>query len=321
MAEQRKGGIAWTEQTWNPIRGCRRQNKDCINCYAEVVATRFSGPGQPYEGLVDAQGRWNGTIRVIDDHMFDPFRWQRPRMIFVNSMSDLFFPDLQDVDIDRIVAVMALAQRHTFQVLTKRPARMAAYLESRASGVGLELLRDAIQATMDAVSTSPYDSHRRLTGQALRPYLWPLPTVWWGASMGHQAAVDEFLPQLDGLRKDAAVVWASIEPQTEFIRLGLEDYGHESQGPQGWVSRPPIDWAVVGGESGAEARPYDIEWARALQHECHNVGVAFFMKQLGRSPIRSEKKPLFLLDRTHGSNPEEWPADLRVREYPTVAAV
>jgi protein gp37 len=132
MTDQRKGGITWTEQTWNPIRGCRRKSDECLNCYAQKMAARFSGPGQPYHGLAlrtaDGRGNWTGQIRMIRDHLLDPLRWQRPRLVFVNSMSDLFFEDLADTDIDQILAVMLLAKSHTFQVLTKRYDRMADYL-------------------------------------------------------------------------------------------------------------------------------------------------------------------------------------------------
>lgn len=81
--------IAWTDSTWNPLRGCRRVSPGCVNCYAEKVAARFAGEGMPYAGTVTG-GRWNGTIRLVPEHLDQPLRWARPRKIFVNSMSDLF---------------------------------------------------------------------------------------------------------------------------------------------------------------------------------------------------------------------------------------
>lgn len=127
-----KTGIQWCDATWNPIRGCSRVSEGCRNCYAEVVAARFSGPGQAYEGLArrtsKGEARWTGKIMFVEKHLEDPLRWREPRRIFVNSMSDLFHEDVTDEQIDRIFAVMGLADRHQFQVLTKRPQRMLEYV-------------------------------------------------------------------------------------------------------------------------------------------------------------------------------------------------
>ena len=123
--------IEWTDATWNPIRGCTRVSKGCRNCYAERVAARFSGPGQAYEGLAEmtsAGPRWTGKVELVMKHLEDPIRWKRPRRIFVNSMSDLFHDAVSDENILAIFVVMARACFHKFQVLTKRPARMAKML-------------------------------------------------------------------------------------------------------------------------------------------------------------------------------------------------
>lgn len=122
MADKSK--IEWTDATWNPIRGCTRVSEGCTNCYAETVAARFSGPGQPYDELAKMvtrpdgrhEARWTGEVRLIETHLDDPLRWRKPRMVFVNSMSDLFHEKVPDEWIDRIFAVMALAPQHTFQI-------------------------------------------------------------------------------------------------------------------------------------------------------------------------------------------------------------
>lgn len=134
-------GIQWTDATWNPIRGCSRVSSGCVNCYAESVAARFSGPGQPYEGLVTIgshwppgppkRPRWNGEIRIVREHFDDPLRWRRPRRIFVNSMSDLFHPNIPDPVVEELFAVMETADHHQFQILTKRPERAAEYFRRR----------------------------------------------------------------------------------------------------------------------------------------------------------------------------------------------
>src|SRR5262245_22153710 len=91
--------IEWTDKTWNPIRGCTRVSEGCRNCYAERVAMRFSGPAQPYEGLVqitNGHPQWTGKVRLVPEHLHDPLKWRTPRRVFVNSMSDLFHENLPD---------------------------------------------------------------------------------------------------------------------------------------------------------------------------------------------------------------------------------
>ena len=116
-------GIAWTEATWNPVTGCDKVSDGCDHCYAEQVAHRFSGtPAYP--------NGFNVTLRP--ERLEQPLRWRRPRMIFVNSMSDLFHPQVTDAYLDQVFDVMERATQHTFQVLTKRHARMRSYLRARA---------------------------------------------------------------------------------------------------------------------------------------------------------------------------------------------
>src|SRR4051812_16655088 len=120
--------IEWTDRSWNPIRGCSRVSAGCEHCYAEQIAARFSGPGMPYEGLArrrtNGKAQWTGRIRVIPDALREPLKWRKPCRVFVNSMSDLFHENAPESFIAATFAVMALARRHTFQILTKRPERM-----------------------------------------------------------------------------------------------------------------------------------------------------------------------------------------------------
>src|SRR3989304_3260666 len=104
-----KTNIAWTDATWNPIRGCSRISAGCTRCYAERFAARFSGPGYPYEGLAtmkNGEPRWTGEVRLVAKHLEDPIRWKKPKLIFVNSMSDLFHENLSETNIARVFAVM-----------------------------------------------------------------------------------------------------------------------------------------------------------------------------------------------------------------------
>ena len=262
-----KSKIEWTDATWNPIRGCSRVSEGCRNCYAERQAARFGGKGQPYEGTINyrsqvsgltytnrgaagsAVGSWNGTIKVIEEHLTDPLRWKKPRRIFVNSMSDLFHENLADETIDRIFAVMALCPQHTFQVLTKRAERMVAWFA-----------RSTTHAEVSAFCLTNFD--RCMIGTR-----WPLPNVWLGVSVENQAAADERIPHL--LRTPAAVRWLSVEPMLGPVKFWCPYPG------------PVIDWVVCGGESGAGARPMHPDWARSLRDQCVAAGVPFFFKQWG----------------------------------------
>ena len=113
--------IEWTDATWNPVRGCTKISPGCTHCYAETFAERFRGvPGHPYEQGFD--------LRLVPEKLPEPLRWRRPRMVFVNSMSDLFHKDVPDEYILRVAGVMQRATWHTYQVLTKRSERLARML-------------------------------------------------------------------------------------------------------------------------------------------------------------------------------------------------
>jgi protein gp37 len=132
--------IEWTDATWNPVRGCTKITPGCKHCYAETFAERFRGvPGHPYTQGFD--------LKLIPEKLADPFRWPKPRRVFVNSMSDLFHVDIPDDYIVEVVRVMARANWHTYQVLTKRSERMRDLLQTK--------LADAVR----------------------------LPHIWWGVSV------------------------------------------------------------------------------------------------------------------------------------------
>jgi protein gp37 len=168
--------IEWTDATWNPVRGCTKVSPGCARCYAETFAERFRGVrGHPYEQGFD--------LRLVPEKLSEPLHWRRPRMIFVNSMSDLFHKDVPDDYIVEIARVMKLAPWHTFQVLTKRSER----------------LRDLLRSKL-AFATS--DSH-----------------IWWGVSVENRK---HGLPRVRQLQAaPAAVRFLSIEPLLE--DLGVFD--------------------------------------------------------------------------------------------------
>ena len=116
-----KSKIEWTDATWNPVRGCTKVSPGCVHCYAETFAERFRGvPGHPFEFGFD--------LRLVPEKLGDPLRWRAPRMVFVNSMSDLFHDGVPDQYVTAVAKVMATANWHTFQVLTKRAERLASLL-------------------------------------------------------------------------------------------------------------------------------------------------------------------------------------------------
>ena len=122
-----KTAIEWTNATWNPVTGCTKISAGCDNCYAERFAERFRGvKGHPYENGFDL------TLRP--ERLDQPLKWRRPRMIFVNSMSDLFHKQVPSGFVDRVFDVMERADQHTFQVLTKRSSLMRRYVNTRYAG-------------------------------------------------------------------------------------------------------------------------------------------------------------------------------------------
>jgi protein gp37 len=284
--------IEWTDKTWNPLRGCTPVSEGCRNCYAAGVAARFSGPGQSYEGLAqmtERGPRWTGEIREVTDHLQDPLHWRKPSRVFVNSMSDLFHPAVSDEFIAKVFGVMAAASRHTFQVLTKRPQRMA------------DLLAD------------PAFAQRVGEEFAWGVRAWPLPNVWLGTSVEDQAAAEARIPHL--LRTPAAVRFLSCEPLLGPIDLvgcgceGGDGYTNAHTEPDCWRHGrgPCVDWVIAGGESGHGARPMDLAWARSLRDQCNEAGVAFFFKQTGTLAARTSSK---------GGSDDDIPPDLRIRQYP-----
>jgi protein gp37 len=300
--------IQWTDKTWNPVRGCSRVSEGCRNCYAEKVAARFSDAGMAYEGLATrGPARWTGKVRLIEGHLNDPLKWREPRRVFVNSMSDLFHESLSITHQTDIFEVMAKCPQHTFQILTKRADQLYR-MKQIGVGVAYRLGKESV------------------------PDFWPLPNVWLGVSVEDQKTADQRIPLL--LQTPAAVRFISAEPLLSPVNL----YNYLDR-PGLYDATQRIDWVIVGGESGPGARPIELSWARSLAGQCRVAGVACFMKQLGARPfvdanewhnnlpLRSYqddhalpgKVKLALRDRK-GGDITEFPADLRVREFPGDAA-
>jgi protein gp37 len=268
-----KTNISWTQATWNPVLGCSRVSEGCRFCYAETIAGRFGVTKQGkkptvYNGLthiVNGRSTWTGKI-VETKTMLLPLRWKSSRRIFVNSMSDLFHENVTDYQRDRIFAVMAMAKQHTFQVLTKRPDRMLAYLTkglpcSRISRAAADLMESGDIAIREGFERRS-DGTVRCDGGIFDWASWPLPNVWLGVSdEGNQHHRIDILRDIP-----AALRFISAEPL-------LFD--------PGTLDLRGIGWIIVGGESGPHARPMLSQWADNIRHQCEVVGVPYFHKQNG----------------------------------------
>lgn len=277
-----RSGIEWTSATWNPIVGCSLESPACVNCYAMKMAARIermsAGTGRPthYAGTTKpskAGPVWTGVVREAPGDIFvAPMRWRRPRTIFVNSMADLFEPSVPFETVDRVFAIMALTPQHTYQVLTKRPARMRQYFEARTPVEHLNAW--ALAHAPGRLPMSRSECMARLSPDAtpiqrsLYNAVWPrfpLTNVWLGTSAEDQRRADERLPELQAT--PAAIRFLSAEPLLGPLQLA----DHLAT----------LDWVIVGGESGPNARPMHPDWARSIRDQCISAEIPFFFKQWG----------------------------------------
>jgi len=291
--------IEWTDATWNPIVGCSIVSPGCTNCYAMKMAHRI-GPNFPhYKGLTKlTKGGpvWTGKVALApEETLLAPLRWKKPRMVFVNSMSDLFHEDVPDDWIDRIFAVMALTPQHTYQVLTKRAERMQRYFD------GCDLQKDLMDWSRPWHGVTHW--HRRdgvaavfeaLIAKGIKyqpPRTLPLPNVWLGVSAERQPEFDERWPHLQST--PAAVRFISYEPGLGPLdATSALNYCDEDGPIEGMRKRGGLDWIIAGGESGPGARPSHPDWFRSLRDQCQAAGVPFFFKQWGAwRPATDEELP------------------------------
>ncbi len=269
--------IQWTEATWNFVTGCTKISAGCLNCYIErtpafrINRRRFDKPG--IGGRTD--------VILHEDRLTLPLRWRKPRRIFVNSLADLWHDEVPAEFVARAFAVMVAAPLHTFQLLTKRHARMRSMLTSDTFWL-------LVSAELGRLwNTEPPAPLRMIPD-------W----IWVGVSVESQQWLAPRLGALRGV--PAAVRWMSAEPL-----LGPLDTDGQLEG---------IRWVVGGGESGPGARPCDPAWLRSLRDQCSDAGVAYFNKQMGAVWARANRAD------SHGGDWDFWPTDLRVRQYPELIA-
>ena len=244
--------IEWTDATWNVVTGCSRVSRGCENCYAERLAATRLKHHPSRRRLVDANGRWTGEVRLNEQWLDQPLRWRKPRNIFVAAHGDLFHENVPDEWLDSIFAIIDLCPRHVFQILTKRPERMRAYMSAFRS---------------------------------------PPPNAWLGVSVEDQPAadlrIDRLLHTLAAIRWISVEPMLGrvdllhlkpphCRPTTVDALRGMRHYAGAAM-----PAPAALDWVVAGGESGPRARTIRPEWARDLQRQCFLAGVPFFFKQWG----------------------------------------
>lgn len=261
--------IEWCDETWNPVVGCSKISEGCENCYAQTMLSRFKGSkGWPKDD----------KVTLFPDRLEQPFKWKKPKSIFVCSMSDLFHEDVPFDFVCKVFKNIKLNPKHTFLILTKRPDRMLRFLSEQYFDI-----------------QSPNNLHI-------------------GVSIENQQTADERIPLL--LQCPAAKRFVSAEPllekvdlkriewpnkdghRVDVLRFGYWDknIGFVNHGDMYDDYGNPIDWVITGAETGRGARPMNLEWARSLRDQCKAANVPFFFKK--------------------ASGGQPTPSDLKIREFP-----
>jgi protein gp37 len=273
-----KTKIEWADATWNFVAGCDPVSTGCDRCYAAAIAHRFAGtPAYP-----------NGfAVTQHLDRLDLPLKWIKPRLIFVNSTSDLFHELVPDSVLLQAWEIMARTPRHMYLILTKRPARMRSFVRRLAFATPTTAQRRAGISGRVPYLLPSAEANRRLGAVE------PLANVWLGVSAEDQAWAANRIPIL--LETPAAERFLSAEPLVGAIdltnlpmRRGSSmldalrgDVKSSSDGVVYAAAPSSLDWVIAGGESGPDSRPMHPEWARSLRDQCTKAGTPFLFKQWG----------------------------------------
>lgn len=312
-----ESGIEYVDRTVNPIRAillnkptdmtargvghyCEKVSGGCKFCYSDARQPRFGLP------TFDKQRLGKNVEVYFDPAALNECRRRRiPTRWFPFDMTDAWGWWVHDEWLDYVFAVAVDTPQHTYLWPTKRPDRMRRYMSDPDTPA-------RVAAWLKGNFLKPIPMPRQ------RIHAWPPENVHLGVSVEDQATAEERVPLL--LKTSAAVRWVSYEPALAPVDWGcwLPD-GLPYRDQPGVLGRA-LDWVVIGGESGRGARPFDLAWARAMIMQCRTAGLPVFVKQLGARPIyydggRNPICELRLRDRK-GGDVQEWPSDLRVREFP-----
>ncbi len=251
--------IDYATKAWNPVVGCTPAGDSCMNCWARLAHDRRHLAKLAGRRLPEMYAKSFSEIQFFPDRLHEPLHWREPQRVAVCFQSDLFHDDVAEVWQDVIFAAMALAQRHRFLLLTKRPMSMLKYLaDSKREGRVINAAFD-----MDAVRRATRDGFPQ--GSPMEAPAWPLPNVWAGVSVSTHAEIHERLPLLS--KTLAAHRWVSCEPLlgVPVIFFPLDCYR--------------VEFVVAGCESGPGRRPADREWFQLLRDQCRSAAVPFWLKQ------------------------------------------
>lgn len=268
--------IEWTDATWQIVTGCSVVSPGCTNCYAmRLAGTRLQHHHSRRDLTVKTKAGpvWNGKVRFNAGWLTQALHWKKPRDIFVAAHGDLFHDVVQRWMHVKVFAVMAIAQRHRFQVLTKRAANMRAFCLWLQTAEGRAALEEAAR---ELGHTFEFEGRSTLT--------LPLPNVWLGVSVEDRPRAKERIPHL--IETPAAVRWISAEPLLGHV--DIKPWVHRYKGDDGNCNgrccetpRGLLHWVVAGGESGPSARPMRADWVRSIRDQCAEAKVPFFFKQWG----------------------------------------
>jgi protein gp37 len=327
--------IEWTDETWNPVVGCSKVSEGCQNCYAigqayrnAAIAETQENPGRLayYQGLTEkthaGRTEWTGVVNTVPEALEIPLKWKKPRKVFVNSMSDLFHSAVPFEFIDQVFAMMALTPQHTYQILTKRPDRMLAYMQSRVEKV-LPFRAELARAVGHPLT--PMQDERRIRLFRSADLSIVLPNIWLGVTVENQEQADRRIPLL--LQTPAAVRFLSCEPLIDWVELrAIHAHGITNldclTGQHG-VNYPlqgqgnKINWVIAGGESGPNARKCHTDWINSIVVQCRDAKVPVFVKQLGAKPTWADPEGPWPISDRKGAIVAEWPQYLQVQQTPT----
>jgi len=343
MAEATK--ISWATSTFNPVRGCVEVSPACDHCYAREMAKRNPA-------ILGVWGHAGTRVVAAVRQWQEPLKWDAAagkagerRRVFCASLADIFedwpgrMVDSQGNVLwfkdERICSAGKLTPR---LLPGDRPATM-----DDARGALFTLIQNTPNLDWLLLTKRPENVEpilRRITDtvEGRETSLWAiLPTlknVWIGTTVENQEQAEKRIPILNNI--PAAVRFLSVEPMLgpiDLTQLRHNEYqwnvlsGEISYLGVGTGPNKPtqaVQWLICGGESGPNARPFKVEWARSLREQCRKGGVPFFLKQLGAKPCTDNfggpfrAGGFFKLKDSHGGDPSEWPEDLRVRELPEV---
>ncbi|MHC1739696.1 MAG: DUF5131 family protein [Anaerolineaceae bacterium] len=233
--------IEWAQEVWNPVVGCTPASAGCAHCYAKRIFDR---------DLTYHSHRFEQPT-CYPSRLEKPFHWKNPRRVFVNSMSDLFHPDVPFEFIQKVFVVMAEARKHTFMVLTKRPERMLEFA-----------------------------NQYYLPGEKVNK------NIWLGVTAENQETANARIQIL--LDTPAAMRFVSVEPMLGPVQLTnlpgrefVDHYGNKHNQILNALGPNQLDWVICGGETGPGARPMEVSWAQSLLYRCQSWNVPFFFKGWG----------------------------------------